>query len=284
MSLARARPSLLPQATETELRRLAALIEEVSGIHLPEERWTTVFNRLDAQIVQANGVANYCAQIEAEPVSRRSLLDVLCPQETRFFREPEQLSFLSEVVFPRWRQAAEKGERQATVRAWSAASSTGEEAATLGMLLLEELGPTWKLQVLGTDFSSKALAQASSCVWNLARAEEIPSHLLRRYMLKGTGSKEGTMAAGDDLRSLLSFQRINLTTDIESIPGDFDLILCRNVLIYFRPEVKGRVATQLLRKLNRDGYLLTGHAESLRDLSADAHAVGPTTYQRKARS
>src|SRR5262249_31300138 len=105
-----------------------------------------------------------------------------------------------------------------------------------------------------------------------------PAVHLHRFMLRGTGAKQGTMKAGAEIRSIVRFQNLNLNDDVYEISGKFDLIFCRNVLIYFRPELKARVIETLLERLEPDGYLLLGHAESLNGLSDRARSAFATVY------
>jgi chemotaxis protein methyltransferase CheR len=113
------------------------------------------------------------------------------------------------------------------------------------------------------------------------RAEEIPKHYLRAYMLKGMGSQEGRMKAGPELRSLVRFQRVNLN-DGQGLTGRFDLIFCRNVLIYFDATSKARAVERLLGQLSPQGLLFLGHSESLTGLGWRVRTVMPTVYAPRA--
>jgi len=112
----------------------------------------------------------------------------------------------------------------------------------------------------------------------MERAQEIPTHYLKAFMLRGTGSKEGWMKAGPELRSLVHFQRLNLNEAPYLGLGRFDLIFCRNVLIYFDAHSKARVVEQLRNHLLPQGYLFLGHSESLGGHSHPLRAVLPTIY------
>jgi chemotaxis protein methyltransferase CheR len=152
------------------------------------------------------------------------------------------------------------------------------------MALLDAFPPGWTLEVLGTDLSTKVLARARAATWPIAKAEEIPEAARKRYMLRGFGANEGIMKAGPEIRALVTLDRVNLNG--EGWPdGPFDLVFCRNVLIYFDREAKSRVVARLLERLDAHGYLFVGHAESLGALP-HARAVLPTVYApvRDARS
>jgi chemotaxis protein methyltransferase CheR len=204
------------------------------------------------------------------------MLDAICTNETHFFREPRHFEFLCDRVFPAWREAAEAGRRPRRARVWSAACSTGEEPYTLAMTLLASL-PGWDVEILATDLSTKVLARAEAAIWPLEKAREIPEPYLKAYMLKGYGSQEGLMKAAPELRALVRFARLNLTHESPGL-GQFDLVFCRNVLIYFDKETKGKVVNRLLDRLLPDGFLFLGHAESLGGFTTRAKAVLPTVY------
>jgi chemotaxis protein methyltransferase CheR len=122
------------------------------------------------------------------------------------------------------------------------------------------------------------LAQARTGVFPLARADEIPRRYREAYMLRGTGSQLGRMRADPRLRSLVRFQALNLNDAEYAIDGHFDLILCRNVLIYFDGESRAGVVDRLISRLAPGGYLLLGHSESLREVSSRVRLVAPTIY------
>ena len=201
--------------------------------------------------------------------------------ETHFFREPRQFAYLEEELVPEWKRAADAKERPRQVRVWSAACSTGEEPYSLAMVLLHHLPPGagWQIDILATDISTRALATAQAAVWPIEKIREIPEGYLKEFMLRGKRSQLGRIKAGRLLRSVVRFQRLNLHDESYSVGGPFDLILCRNVLIYFDPKSKVAALQRLLQHLSPDGYLFVGHAESLSNLSQQVRLVAPTIYR-----
>src|SRR5262249_44099742 len=135
-----------------------------------------------------------------------------------------------------------------------------------------------KIEILATDLSARAVGHARSAVWPLQRAREIPSRCLKAFMLRGTGNQAGKMKAGSEIRSVIRFERLNLIEEPYPELGRFDLIFCRNVMIYFRPETRRGVAKRLLGCLQPRGSLLLGHAETLEGLTDRARPVRPTIY------
>jgi chemotaxis protein methyltransferase CheR len=208
------------------------------------------------------------------------LLDRISTNETRFFREPKQFEFLEQNLLPTWISLADRGVRPARVRVWSAGCSTGEEPYSLAMILLDGLAPHrgWQLEIVGTDLSSQAVAAAQKAIWPITKAKEIPDRHLKRFMLKGTGSQAAHMKAGAEIRSIVRFQHLNLNDPHDAIDGIFDLIFCRNVLIYFDAESRARVVHRLIQHMALPGYLFVGHAESLNGVSEHLRHVIPTVY------
>jgi chemotaxis protein methyltransferase CheR len=142
----------------------------------------------------------------------------------------------------------------------------------------------WQIEIFATDLSNRALEHARAAIWSVAKAKEIPTRYLKRFMLRGTGSQDGNMKATPEIASLIRFENLNLNDQIYPVSGFFDLIFCRNVLIYFDASSRERVLNRLLDKLAPCGFLLVGHAESLGGLINRARYVMPTIYGLAATS
>jgi chemotaxis protein methyltransferase CheR len=272
---------------EHEFRRFQALIAREAGIHLGPDKKALLVGRLRRRLVGLGlrSYSEYYHLVSAgDPSECVRMLDLISTNETSFFREPRQFAFLKEHVLPRWIAEAATKQRARRLRAWSAACSTGKEPFSLAMVLLDHLAPSgWTLEVLASDLSTQALKKAALATYPIEDAKEIPRHYLHRFMLRGRMSQQGQMRTAPAVREIVTFRRINLNDATYSIQGPFDLILCRNVLMYFELAVKTRVLDQLLDLLAPGGYLFLGHAESLAGLSGRARAVGPAIYAREPR-
>jgi chemotaxis protein methyltransferase CheR len=262
-------------------------VHSESGIYLSEAKQALVVGRL-ARRLRELGLRSFGAYYRllagGDEQERVRMLDSICTNETHFFREPRQFEFLERRIFAEWTARAAAGRMAKRIRIWSAACSTGEEPYSLAMTLLEHFPPAsgWELEILASDLSTSALARARAGLWRLEKGQEIPQKYLKAFMLRGTGSQEGVMKAGPEIRSLLRFERVNLNRPPYPIRGPFDLILCRNVLIYFDVASKAQVVDRLLDQLAPEGYLFLGHAESLSGLTDRAWSVGPTVYAKAA--
>lgn len=270
--------------TTGEFSRFQELVHRESGIFLSEVKRALLVGRLSRRVRELGlkSFGEYLGVAQADASERVTMLDCLCTNETHFFREPRQFDYLHERVFPTWVAAAEAGQRSRRIRVWSAACSTGEEPYSLAMALLTAFpaGSGWEVEILATDLSTRVLERARSAVWPIEKAREIADTYRRRFMLRGCGAQEGRMKAGPELRAATRFQRLNLNDESYAAPAGFDLIFCRNVLIYFRPEAKLRVVERLLRHLSPSGLLFLGHSESLTGLTDRVRSVGPNVYAR----
>ena len=269
--------------TTREFRLFQTLVQNEAGIFLSDQKRALLVGRL-APRMRALAITSYGSYHDHLSTDREELvrmLDAICTNETQFFREPKQFAFLENDVLPAWRAEAAAGERTKQVRVWSAACSTGEEPYSLAMTLSAHL-PDWSIEILASDLSVKALQRAKSGIWPIERAEQIPTPYRRAFMLRGGGTQEGKMAARPELTSLIRFARINLSHESYPVAGRFDLIFCRNVLIYFDAPSKRRVIDRLLDRLDPRGYFFLGHSESLSNFDR-VRAVGPTVYALRDR-
>jgi chemotaxis protein methyltransferase CheR len=263
--------------TDKEFEFLRKLLYEAAGINLTPEKKALVIGRLSRRI-ESLGLTSYDDYFrriagQLDPAERQWALDALTTNETFFFREPPHFAYLSEVILPK----VGHGE---SFRVWSAASSSGEEAYSIAMLLSERLGKRpW--EIVGSDLSTKVLDKARRGQYPMERAEKIPPPYLRNFCLKGTGPQEGTFLIDPALRKRVTFQQANLMGPLPKL-GQFDVIFLRNVLIYFDLPTKRRVVDNLLPYMKPGGYFFSGHSESLTGLVNGLQSIQPAIYRKSA--
>jgi chemotaxis protein methyltransferase CheR len=185
----------------------------------------------------------------------RQVVEAMTTNETYFFRDPNQYQAIRTVLLPRLIE-----ERKVTrkLRFWSAAASTGQEAYSLAMLLLEEGLKDWNIQILGTDFSSKVLERARSGIYQQIEVNRgLPIAMLLKYFTRSGLDWQVSEA----VRRMARFETIDLRKSMRTL-GPFDLVFCRNVMIYFDNETKQKIVRELHSTLFRGGWLLLGGAES----------------------
>jgi chemotaxis protein methyltransferase CheR len=258
------------------------LVQAEAGIHLPPAKRDLVLARV-ARAARAAGFASpsaYVAHVRAAgSAAHTDLIEALCTHETRFFREPDHFAYLARTIAPRLRAELQQG-RRSMVRAWSAGCSTGEEVYSLAMVLLATLGDDLasRVKVLGTDLSRRVLAVAEDATYPLDRAAEIPDGYRKAFMLRGRATRPREMRVAPWVRDVVQLAAVNLVREPLAVAGPFDVIACRNVLIYLHPEARARVAGALLARLAPGGILLLGHAEGLAGARSGARALGPAIY------
>jgi chemotaxis protein methyltransferase CheR len=270
--------------SDAEFRRFQSVIYRTAGIHLSHNKRALVAARMFRRLREINVACygDYLDRIETSSEEMTAMLDRMTTNETRFFREQKQFDYLQSVLIPAWIREAEEGRRKRTLRIWSAGCATGEEAYSVAMTVLSSLSdqPSWDVSIVATDLSTRALDVAVAGLWPIDRAEIIPEPWLKRFMLRGRGSQQGKMKAGAEVRSIISFHRLNLNDDEYPVGDGFDLILCRNVLIYFDRDSRRRAIARLTARLAPGGFLFIGHAETLHGVTTRVRGVAPTIYRR----
>ncbi len=261
-------PKPIPDLSTEEFHLFQGLVLRESGIHLGAKNRAMLVSRLWRRLraLELNSFSSYYRRVKADPQEMVLMLDCDC---------------LRARVFPEWIADAEAGKRSRTLRVWSAACSTGEEVYSLAMSLLTRFPPAagWDVEVFGTDLSTKVLAHASAAIWPVEKISGVPVEYQRRFLLKGFGPDKGKIKATDELRQVVRFQRLNLTRQPYAVNGPFDLIFCRNVLIYFQWETKIKVVDSLGKHLAPGGYLFLGHAESLHGFTDKLQFVAPKVFR-----
>ena len=257
------------------LARVGDHIAHHAGLKLPD--WV-LESRLGERIA-ALGLADAASYIELITSARGAreldlLIEALRVGETGFFRHRSHIKALTDVVVP-----ALASREQPRVRAWSAGCATGEEAYTLAMILAK-LMPRSTVEVLATDISSEALDVARAGLYPDSALAPVPP-LWRNWAFAPNRGAERGWRIADHVAALVRFDRHNLADGV--FPGNYDLIWCRNVLIYFTPDSRRRTVNRLVDSLARDGFLFVGYAESLRDFAAvDAVRTPDAVLYRKA--
>jgi chemotaxis protein methyltransferase CheR len=192
------------------------------------------------------------------------LLNSIVTNETSFFRDQVQLDAFYKGVVPKLVEVKKKTSSK-VFRVWSSASSTGEEAYTLAILLLEALGPEgWTIEVIGSDISDNVLRSAKNATYDQYSLRNSPPGLVTKYFANSGGS----YAVKDNVKRLVKFKKINLINSLETrLVMDVDVVFCRNVLIYFDDASKKKTISHLYDSLVKGGYLFVGFSESLHNVT-----------------
>lgn len=264
---------------ESHLRRIAKIAYDLTGINLPDSKMPLIYSRLIKRVraLGMTGFEEYCDLIVSPggEDEREHLFSALTTNVTSFFRESHHFDFLRETVLPPLIDRARKQER---VRLWSAACSSGEEPYSIAMTLLDCCPDPagLNLKLLATDIDPKILRTAKTGRYPREALEKIPKQYQGFFDL----SDPDWVTAGPKLRSNIAFRRLNLIGDWP-FKGQFDVIVCRNVAIYFDREVQDKVWQSFARVMKPGGYLMIGHSERIFGEAAKAfEPAGITTYRR----
>ena len=260
--------------TDQEFNRFQRFIYDAAGISMASSKKALVSGRLSKRL-QARQLKSFTEYFNllssgqaAEEV--QTAIDLLTTNETYFFREPKHFELL--------KRLAQAHKPSQPFRVWSAASSTGEEAYSMAMVLADTLdnGP-W--EILGSDISTRVLQRARAGHFPMERARNIPQPYLKRFCLKGMDNQDGTMLVERALRQRVRFIQANLNEALPQL-GMFDVIFLRNVMIYFNGDTKRQVVARVISMLKPGGYFCIGHSESLNEICDALVPVAPSIYRK----
>lgn len=262
--------------SEAEFMQFRKLMKRIAGVDMPASKMHMVSGRL-ARRLREHGLKrfdDYYRLVTHEDAGDElhRMVDLLTTHETFFFREPAHFAYLRE-------HAPRQMKPGAGFRVWSAASSTGEEAYSVAMTLMDRLGPDSNWDVFASDISREVLDKARTGIYAMNRIDGIPQEYLRRYCLRGTGHREGTLRVAREVRERVRFAQVNLNESLTGT-GSFDVIFLRNVLIYFDLAAKQQIVRRIVGQLKPHGLLFIGHSETLNGVTAELRAERPTVYRK----
>jgi chemotaxis protein methyltransferase CheR len=265
--------------TDRDLRALARLVYDRAGITLHDGKKALVTARLQKR-VRAGGFGSFGAYVkfvesDASGDELVALLDAISTNHTSFYREPQHFELLASKIAP----AVTTG----GIDIWSAACSSGEEPYTIAMTMADALGidPAGQVRILASDLSTKVLHTARGAVYKLERVEGLSREVLRRHFEKGLGAQSGLARVNPRIQAAVTFERLNLL-EITDLKRRFDVVFCRNVMIYFDRAVQQKVVSMLERHLKPGGWLFISHSESLNGIEHGLQWVAPAVYRRRA--
>jgi chemotaxis protein methyltransferase CheR len=267
-----------------DYKRLCTLVYDRAGINLGEQRRTMLEVRIKRRLkdLELSSYGDYCDYLFGHQGQRDEivhLIDVVATNKTDFFREPRHFDFLSNTALPELAPAPGSGQ---LFRVWSAGCSTGEEPYTLAMVMSDyaETHPGFRFKILATDISTTVLKRAAMGVYTRAVVEPVAAAMKRKYLMRSREPGADRVRVVPELRQQIDFRRINFMDEDLGVGDTFDVILCRNVIIYFDRATQASVLGKLCAHLRPGGYLLVGHAEALHDMDLPLTPVAPATYKK----
>lgn len=264
---------------EFEYRRedfesIRRILHRAAGISMADSKEQLVYSRI-ARRLRALGIssfADYLAYLKGNSEELEEFVNALTTNLTAFFREAHHFDILADYL----KQHRAPGRK---FRLWCAASSTGEEPYSMAMTAIEALGDNPPVEILATDIDSKVLAHGRRGVYQQDRVKDLSRTQLRRFFKRGIGPNTGLVKVRKEVQRLVEFRELNLLSANWRLDPPYDLIFCRNVMIYFDKPTQTKVLERMLPLMCPGGLYIAGHSESFAHLSRMVRLVGKTTYQ-----
>jgi chemotaxis protein methyltransferase CheR len=270
---------------DREFQRFSSLIYDRVGIQLPPGKKTMLEARLQKRLKTLSidtfeDYAQYVFSPEGQQMELVHLIDVVTTNKTDFFREAAHFDYLTQKALPVLMQTG-KG-RGSEIRLWSAGCSSGEEPYTLAMVLSDFAAAHhgFRYSILASDISTRILETAQAAVYPKERTDCIAMNYKKNYLLRSKDRSRGLVRVCPEIRSRVTFRRINFMDPDLGIAEKMDVIFCRNVVIYFDKPTQQELMRKFHRQLRPGGFLFLGHSETLNGINTDFTTVGSTVYQK----
>jgi len=266
--------------SRSDFEHIRDLVGDRTGIVLSDHKIDMVYGRLSRRLRQLGikKFAEYLAKLEGDDNELVEFTNALTTNLTSFFREPHHFDFLRSTGIP----ALLKNRPDKKLRIWSAGCSTGEEPYTIAMTIKEAMASfaNWDVKILATDLDTNVVNRARAGVYSQDKVNGVDQNRIKKWFRKGRGDEHaGQMKVSQDLQDMITFKQLNLMHDWP-MNGPFDIIFCRNVVIYFNKDTQRELFDRYANYMADDGYLFVGHSESLHKVSERFKLIGKTIYHK----
>ena len=269
--------------SDGEFNALRDLIHKRFGINLTEQKRSLLVGRLQ-KLMRTRGFSTFQQYIDfltgdKSEQGLSELVDLISTNHTYFNREKDHFSYFLETALPKVVERLKQQNRR-DLRIWCAGSSTGEEPYTLVMLMMEYLGAdykNWDAGILATDISDRALSTARAGIYAQDRVDQLPANLRNKYF---TPAANGQLAVREDVKREVTYRRFNLMNSSFPFKHPFQVIFCRNVMIYFDQPTRDALVSRFHKHSEQGGYLFIGHSETLGRSQTIYRYIQPALYQK----
>lgn len=264
--------------TPRDYARVRSLIYKQAGISLSESKQEMVYSRLSRRLraKNLNSFEAYLDGLESglDSGEWEAFTNALTTNLTAFFREAHHFPLLAEHLL----------NAKGSISIWCSASSTGEEPYSIAMTVCEAFGTlTPPVNIVATDIDTQVLNTASSGVYPIDRIDKMEQSRIKRFFQRGKGSQEGLVRVRPELRNMITFKSLNLLAGAWPVTGPFDVIFCRNVMIYFDKPTQSKILSRFAPLMKADGLLFAGHSENFLNVSDAFTLRGKTVYELNRR-
>lgn len=265
--------------SEKDFKYIRDLIMDHTGIVLADHKVDMVYGRLTRRLreLDLESFDSYLSTLERDEQELVHFVNALTTNLTAFFREPHHFEFLASKLLP----AIAKNKASKRLRIWSAGCSSGEEPYTIAMTVRSIIPANsgWDVKILATDLDTNMVEKGSKGIYTEERVTGLSSQNMKKWVKKGKADTAGMVKMDDRLREMITFKQLNLMHDWP-MKGPFDLIFCRNVVIYFNKETQAILFDRYADMLVNDGHLFIGHSESMYKICDRFKLLGQTIYKR----
>ncbi|MGK0250158.1 MAG: chemotaxis protein methyltransferase CheR [Oleispira sp.] len=269
--------------TDADFERIRQFVSEHTGIVLTEKKKDMVYGRLSKRIRRGD-FDSFSAFIDAleqgNEDEQEFMINAITTNLTAFFRENHHFEFLKNTVIP---SLIKKKGYKKHLRVWSAGCSTGEEPYSIAMILKESLPDfdDWDVKILATDLDANVIAHGKAGIYRQDRIEGLDERRIKRWFKRGSGDNSDMVKVSPELQQMITFKRLNLLHEWP-MSGPFDLMFCRNVVIYFDKDTQRVLFDRYADILAPDAHLFIGHSETLFKVSSRFDSLGQTIYRKNA--
>jgi len=269
--------------SDANFDRIRQFVSEHTGIVLTDKKKDMVYGRLSKR-VRKGGFGSFdafCDALEAgDEVEQDFMINAITTNLTAFFRENHHFEYLADTLIP---ELIEKKGHNKRLRIWSAGCSTGEEPYSIAMTLKESLPDfdDWDVKILATDLDANVVAHGKAGVYREDRITGIPDERIKRWFKRGRGDRSDMVKVSSELQQMISFKRLNLLHEWP-MNGPFDLMFCRNVVIYFDKETQKGLFDRYADILVPDAHMFIGHSETLYKVTTRFDSLGHTIYRKNS--
>lgn len=275
----------LAPLTDSEFNELVRIIYDKTRIQMSEHKRALVTSRISKRIRALNmsSFKEYIDYLKGAPDEEvTNFINAVTTNKTDFFRENKHFEYMKTTFLPNWEKSYKEGKVN-NLRIWSAACSTGEEPYTIAMTLHDYFGERFNhydIKILASDIDTNVLSHACAGIYKEETVETIQTNTLKKYFLKGTGNNAGLYKVKNILQKCISFRQLNFKDEDFDIHTEFDLIFCRNVIIYFDKEFQKELFNKFYRYMKEDSYVFIGHSETLFGISDLFKYISSNIYKK----
>ncbi len=267
--------------SDIEFSKFREIINTHTGIHIGENKRDLVYGRLSRRVrdLGLSSFSDYRKELEkGSTVELEKFSNLITTNLTSFFREEHHFEYLRTTLFPELIRQRGKDRK---IRIWSAGCSSGEEAYSIAMVAQEVIPniQSWDFKILASDLDTSMVKHAQQGVYDLDRLSGVSKLRLHRWFQKGSGGNQGKVRVSSEIRSLITFNPLNLM-EVWPMQGIFDVIFCRNVVIYFNPPTQTKLFERFSKQLSDDGTLFIGHSETLNNITDKFRLLSKTIYKK----